>query len=280
MKPFRYILSAILLLTLAMSLQAQTDAEHVRLTNLPHIYINTFTGRPVTSKTTTVLARMWYVDEQDNIAFYDSLEIRVRGNSTATLPKRPYRLKFQNKVKLLGKGFANAKKWTLLANHGDKTLLRNALTSQMGRFAGLPFNPAAKFVDLTLNNQYQGNYQLSDQVEVRPHRVDIAEQDYPLEDDSNITGAGPTGSSITGLPGHPVEDVWLSDITISQQGGQQQVAVPADEKEKDYPEATMWGVLPAKGFFVRHARHVHFRNIQITDIKPDKRPEYIKIDAE
>lgn len=96
----------------------------------------------------------------------------------------------------------------------------------------------------------------------------------------SITGAGPTGSSITGLPGHPVEDVWLSDITISQQGGQQQVAVPADEKEKDYPEATMWGVLPAKGFFVRHARNVNFRNIQITDIKPDKRPEYVKIDTE
>ena len=56
--------------------------------------------------------------------------------------------------------------------------------------------------------------------------------------------------------------------------------MPADEKEKDYPEATMWGVLPAKGFFVRHARNVHFRNIQITDIKPDKRPEYVKIDAE
>lgn len=209
MNPFRYILSAILLLTLAIGLQAQTDAEHVRLTNLPHIYINTFTGRPVTSKTTTVLARMWYVDEQDNVAFYDSLEIRVRGNSTATLPKRPYRLKFQNKVKLLGKGFANAKKWTLLANHGDKTLLRNALTSQMGRFAGLPFNPAAKFVDLTLNNQYQGNYQLSDQVEVRPHRVDIAEQDYPLEDDSNITG------------GYLLEADGFADFTTQPQGPQQ-----------------------------------------------------------
>ena len=167
---------------------AAGDGEHTRLTNLPHVYINTFTGRPITSKTTTVYARMWYVDEDDNVAFYDSLEIRVRGNSTAGLAKRPYKLKFHEKVKLLGKGRPNTKKWTLLANHADKTLLRNALTSLMGERAGLPFNPAAKFVDLTVNDQFVGNYQLSDQVDVRPHRVDVAEQDLPLTATSNITG--------------------------------------------------------------------------------------------
>ena len=99
---------------------------------------------------------------------------------------------------------------------------------------------------------------------------------------SNITvnGAGRTGCSITGLPGHPVEDIWLSDITIHQQGGCQNVDIPADEKEKDYPEATMWGILPAKGFFVRHARNVNFSNITITTVHPDDRPEYVRVDVE
>ena len=99
---------------------------------------------------------------------------------------------------------------------------------------------------------------------------------------SNITvnNAGRTGCSITGLPGHPVEDIWLSDITIHQQGGCQQIDIPSDEKEKDYPEATMWGPLPAKGFFVRHARHVTFRNIEITTTLPDGRPEFVKVDTE
>ena len=99
---------------------------------------------------------------------------------------------------------------------------------------------------------------------------------------SNITvnNAGRTGCSITGLPGHPVEDIWLSDITIHQQGGCKNVAVPADEKEKEYPEATMWGVLPAKGFFVRHARNVNFRNVTITTTQADERPEYVKVDVE
>lgn len=162
--------------------------DYVRLTNLPHVYIETFTGRSITSKNTYVLARMWMVDEADNVQFYDSLEIRGRGNSTWGLAKKPYKLKFHEKVKWLGKGYANTKKWTLLANHGDKTLMRNAVTSAMGEFVGLKFNPAAKFVDLTLNGQYVGTYQISDHVDVRPHRVNIAEQDVPLTDDSNITG--------------------------------------------------------------------------------------------
>ena len=185
---FRRLFIILTLTVLASVAKAQGDGVHTRLTNLPHVYINTFTGNPITSKTTMVYARMWYVDESDAVAFYDSLEIRVRGNSTAGLAKKPYKLKFHEKVKLLGKGRPNTKKWTLLANHADKTLLRNALTSLMGERAGLPFNPAAKFVDLTVNGQYVGNYQLSDQVDVRPHRVNVVEQDYPLRDTSNITG--------------------------------------------------------------------------------------------
>jgi hypothetical protein len=58
----------------------------------------------------------------------------------------------------------------------------------MGEFTSLKFNPAAKFVDLILNNQYQGTYQISDQVDVRPHRVNVTEQDYPLTETSDITG--------------------------------------------------------------------------------------------
>lgn len=203
----KLLISLFLLPLLALAATAQeADAEHVRLTNLPHLYLETFSGRPITSKTTMVYARLWFVDQQDQVSFFDSLQVRVRGNSTASLAKKPYKLKFQKKVKLLGKGHANAKKWTLLANHGDKTLLRNALTSRMGERVGLPFNPAAEFVDLTLNGQYVGNYQLSDQIDVRPHRVDVVEQDNPLTDESNITG------------GYLLEVDCFSDFTTSPQG--------------------------------------------------------------
>ena len=162
--------------------------EVQRLTNLPHVYINTFNGRNISSKTAYVYARMWYVDENDNVTFYDSLEIRGRGNASWGLAKKPYKIKFHEKEKLLGKGYSKAKKWTLLANHGDKTLIRNAITSLMGERLGLDFNPAAKFVDLTFNDRYDGTYQISDQVEVRPHRVNITNQDWPIDETSDITG--------------------------------------------------------------------------------------------
>lgn len=162
--------------------------DHQRLTNLPHLYVNTFTGHPIVSKTQQVWAQMWLVDEQDVVTFYDSISIRGRGNSTWNMAKKPYRIKLQKSAKLLGDNRANAKKWTLLANHGDKTMMRNALASYIGDLCGQPFTPAAKFVDLTLNGEYQGCYQMSDQIDVRKKRVDIAEQDFPLTTDSDITG--------------------------------------------------------------------------------------------
>lgn len=162
--------------------------EVERLTNLPHVYINTFNGREITSNSQYVYARMWYVYENDSVAFYDSLDIRGRGNASWGLAKKPYKLKFNKKEKFLGKGYSKAKKWTMLANHGDKTLIRNAVTSIMGERLGLKFNPAAKFVDVTFNDRYDGTYQISDQVEVRPHRVNITEQEWPLSESADITG--------------------------------------------------------------------------------------------
>ena len=84
-------------------------------------------------------------------------------------------MKFEKKQRLLGEGFANAKSWPLLANHGDKTMIRNALTYDLGRFMGMKFCPAAKFVDLYLNGDYRGTYQISDQVQVHKKRVEVNE---------------------------------------------------------------------------------------------------------
>ena len=179
------ILLPLLLTLCAMAVSAQT---YERKTNLPCIYINTEGNKAISSTETYSYATMVYVDENDGQTTYDSLQIRGRGNSTWGLRKKPYRIKFHEKEKFLGKGYAKAKSWTLLANAADKTMMRNALTSAMGQFLGMAFNPAAKFVDLVLNDVYLGTYQVSDQVEVRAHRVDIVEQDYPLPDDADITG--------------------------------------------------------------------------------------------
>ena len=101
-----------------------------------------------------------------------------------------------------------------------------------------------------------------------------------------VHGAGATGCSITGLPGHPVENIWLSNISIQQKGGITETELPKiserikNEMEKDYPEATMWGCLPTKGFFVRHARNVQFHNVQILTEEADVRPDFLCDDVE
>ncbi len=100
-----------------------------------------------------------------------------------------------------------------------------------------------------------------------------------------VRNAGAVGCSITGLPDHPVGNVRLSDIFIHHKGGVAYSDMPAisasvaDEKEKSYPEATMWGCLPAKGFFVRHAFNVHFSNVTILTDAPDIRPDFVYIDT-
>ena len=93
---------------------------------------------------------------------------------------------------------------------------------------------------------------------------------------------GNYGSSITGLVGHEVEDVRVSNVSIRQRGGIRRADLKRidealrDEKAAEYPEATMWGPLPAKGFYVRHARNVHFENVEIYDEEQDDRPEIVK----
>jgi polygalacturonase len=91
---------------------------------------------------------------------------------------------------------------------------------------------------------------------------------------SNIIATGGTlASSITGLPGHPLRDVTLSDIDITMAGGQS-LAQPLDvpEAEGDYPHAPMFGALPAHGLFVRHAEGVTLRNVRLRVSAADARP--------
>ena len=179
------ILSIFLFLLLSVYTYAQSD--YGQKTNIPTIYIETFGNQSITSKTEYIYATMVYVAGTDTVR-YDSMQIRGRGNSTWNLAKKPYRIKFKQSTKFLGKGYAKNKSWTLLANHGDKTFLRNAVTSKMGEFLGLPFNPAAHFVDLVLNGTYLGNYQVSDQVNVDNKRVEIFEQDYNATPTDDISG--------------------------------------------------------------------------------------------
>jgi len=83
----------------------------------------------------------------------------------------------------------------------------------------------------------------------------------------NITARGTSliGCSITGLPGHPIEDVTLENIRLGFDGGGtlEDTKREIPERETSYPESTMFGTLPAYGFYCRHAKGLRFRNVKL-----------------
>ena len=88
--------------------------------------------------------------------------------------------------------------------------------------------------------------------------------------------------SITGEPGHPVENVVLENVQVRYPGGGTPEAASrtVPEKPAAYPESIMFGPLPAYGMYCRHARHVTLRNVQFELAKPDARPAIVCDDVE
>lgn len=95
--------------------------------------------------------------------------------------------------------------------------------------------------------------------------------------DVEATGAGGIGSSVTGLPGHPVRDVTLRNIRIHSAGGgtAEDAARVVPMKEKSYPKGDMFGILPAHGLYVRDADGIRLENMAFTVGQADARPAIV-----
>lgn len=100
--------------------------------------------------------------------------IAARGNSTFDQEKKPYILKFTEPMDMFGMGAAE--KWLLMANALDQTNLRNYLVMDTARKIGLPYTPDMQWVELYLNNEYAGLYQLGEKIEVNENRLNISMQ--------------------------------------------------------------------------------------------------------
>jgi len=88
-------------------------------------------------------------------------------------------------------------------------------------------------------------------------------------------------SIISGIPGHDIEDVTLNNIRIYYKGGgtKQQAALAPPEKETDYPEPSMFGEIPAYGFFIRHVRGLEMSGVNVSYLKDDARAPFMISDA-
>jgi polygalacturonase len=101
---------------------------------------------------------------------------------------------------------------------------------------------------------------------------------------SNVTSSNSVQlpSILSGVPGYPIEDVKISDVYLHQIGGADAaMAQPQPpEREREYPEPTMFGPLPATGFFLHHVRNLEMSHVEIATEQPDQRPSFAVIDVD
>ena len=163
------------------------DTHLCQLTNLPVVSIHTQNGTIPYDKVHQIPAQLTIVSDDGTRLLSEPGTIRERGNASRNFPKKPYRIKFDTKQNVLDAP-AKAKKWTLINNYGDKTLMRNLLAFELSRRLGMSYTPYGAAVDVLLNGEYKGCYQLCDQVQVHKKRVNITE----------MTPADNAGTALTG----------------------------------------------------------------------------------
>ena len=170
-----------------MQLSSSTiSLERKKDSGLPVVVINTENNAEILDKENWIPAQM----KIDGFKQFDSYEgttsIRGRGNSTWGYPKKPYALKLDTKSEILG--MPSHKRWVLLANYMDRTLIRNYVAFEIAKRTELEWTPRGQFVEVVLNGDHLGNYFLCEQIKVDKNRVNITEMKSSDLDEESITG--------------------------------------------------------------------------------------------
>jgi hypothetical protein len=152
----------------------------VAYSDLPIVYLTTPDHQGITSKTTYVEKSTFVMGNTEggkqDLTVSEAMNIKGRGNSTWSYPKKPYAIKFEKKQSILG--LPNDKSWVLLANWMDRTVMRNAVAFTIAKKTkALGWTPNGDFVDVVLNGKFIGNYYLCEKIKISSDRVDIAEID-------------------------------------------------------------------------------------------------------
>ena len=164
-----------------------TEKEYVvnvTYSGLPVLFINTPGGAEVPDKHSDWLSGTEIVlyNSDWTVDYEGTTGMRGRGNSTWHYPKKPYAFKLDSKAEILG--MPKHKRWVLLANWMDRTLLRNRISFAIAMKTGLAWTPHGEFVEVFLNGEFLGNYYLCEHIKIDKNRVNIDE----LEDDDVDSG--------------------------------------------------------------------------------------------
>ena len=184
-------------------------------TGLPVIYVDTQGSRPITSKEEYVKASLKIRGTEQ----YEGLDevtcdIRGRGNTTWYWPKKPYLIKLEEKQSLFG--MPKHKRWILLANFMDRTLMRNLVSMKVASMmSNLAWTPGCVPVELVLNGRHMGSYLLIEQVRVDKKRVAVTE----MTPQDNV-GDAVTGGYLLELDFHYDNEVqWIDPHGHNNQWG-------------------------------------------------------------
>jgi len=165
---------------------AAITVERKANTYLPVVAIYTENRAEIEDKENWIRAKMTI----DGVGKFDDYEgtltIRGRGNSTWDYPKKPYAIKLDDKSEILG--MPTHKRWVLLANYMDRTLMRNEVAFDIARCTGLEWTPRGQFVEVVLNDVHLGNFYLCEHIKIDKNRVNIAEMKASDIDAVGITG--------------------------------------------------------------------------------------------
>lgn len=162
--------------------------EPWQATGLPVVYVDTEGGQGVYSKEEYVPAAL-HIDgtpEHEGISTPVACSIRGRGNTTWSWPKKPYLIKMDSKTSVFG--LPKHKRWVLLANFMDRTLMRNLVSMHVAQLTSLSWTPHCVPVELVLNGQHLGSYLLIEQVRVDKNRVNITEMSTKDNEGDALTG--------------------------------------------------------------------------------------------
>ena len=149
---------------------------------IPRIVIETRNRQEIEDRETEIPAKLQIWGEKAPISEIMDLTIRGRGNESWSHPKKPYAIKFDKNQTILG--MPEAKKWVMLANYRDRTLIRNAVALELARKTSLTWTPQGKFVDVFLNKKFIGNYYICEKIEVKKNRLELNDDSYLLEFDT------------------------------------------------------------------------------------------------
>ena len=146
-------------------LQSDIPSLHISLNKESLEYLNADKNNKI--KKTTI----YITDNNEDFCLCDKkVSIKGRGNTSFNLfEKKGYQLEFSKDTSILG--MSPAKKWVLIANANDDTLMRNYIAYSLSEMLGMPYTTNFRFVDLWIDGDYRGLYMIGEKIEIGENRI-------------------------------------------------------------------------------------------------------------